>query len=35
MIEADTPTIKALVDKYRNRIDGQLKSLANDDSVTR
>jgi ankyrin repeat protein len=30
-----TPTIKALVGKYRNRIDEQLESLANDDSVTR
>jgi hypothetical protein len=29
-----TPTIKALVGKYRNRIDEQLESLANDDSVT-
>ena len=26
-----TPTIKALVGKYRNRIDEQLESLANDD----
>ncbi len=30
-----TPTIKALVGKYRNRIDEQLESLANDDSVIR
>jgi hypothetical protein len=30
-----TPTIKALVGKYRNRADDQLESLANDDSVTR
>jgi hypothetical protein len=28
-----TPTIKALVGKYRHRIDEQLESLANDDSV--
>ena len=30
-----TPTIKALVGKYRNRIDAQLESLVNDDSDTR
>jgi hypothetical protein len=30
-----TPTIKVLVGKYRNRMDEQLESLANDDSVTR